>query len=786
MRPLLLILVLVSLAGGEILHVPGEYSSIQEALDSSAPLDTVLVAQGTYLELLTTPEWSVTLASHYILSGDTTDIQQTILDGNHQGTVLTVHTNWPWVFSLCGFTIQHGMGEYESMHDFSCGALELENDVALNFKDLVFRNNTGVGTGAIYADHIGEVQTGDFTFSNIHLIDNDLVDPVVGAKVLYFFTEGTVTLSGLRISDTHYLAGPTIFTGGRLIASDIARVEPEGSEWRGLVLSGENYLNVRDVTVAHCFKNSDSNFLTLTADTVICRNVSIYDTHKAGGNTNSIMADEYCDIDSVFVHHNTAQSFEGCIDIKGPGLIRNVEVTDNVLGDSLSYTGEIRRMMFLEGRHIENLKFNRNRIYAAAPDTGQTAPNFIIGQTADYFSQWVNCEFLDNYMYDGDDHSSFTPPWPSNGRVLYLKLKRHADLELHHCRFENNRLDGHVAEVPGMGFLHRAVGSTLFIDPTGGYHDGDILLDDVQVIDNDDGGVLIDALDTNKIEINQLIVRNTPRLGLDVRLPDTLIIRNSHFENIDEQDMYLGYPYDTSFQDVLRMGGEYKEVSNITVMNCDQTVLLRSSATFHNSIFHGNQFDFLQVPDWTDPTFSYSITEPGMSGSNNLQLDPLFDSELGPPYLSPASPAIDAGNPDPIYNDIEDPEAPGFALWPSQGDLRNDMGYTGGPGARELDPQVSVIPKEPPALPASIALYPAWPNPFNPATTVAFDLPNSAPVTLTVYNLRGQKVRTLLHDLLTAGRHEVVFRAEGLASGVYFLRLAALGEVRTGKVLLLK
>ncbi len=78
-----------------------------------------------------------------------------------------------------------------------------------------------------------------------------------------------------------------------------------------------------------------------------------------------------------------------------------------------------------------------------------------------------------------------------------------------------------------------------------------------------------------------------------------------------------------------------------------------------------------------------------------------------------------------------------------------------------------------PFIPEAFALYPNFPNPFNPLTHIQFDLPQDAPVTLEVYNIKGQKIRTLLDGQRPAGRHEVVFNAAGLSSGIYVYRLKA-------------
>ena len=85
-----------------------------------------------------------------------------------------------------------------------------------------------------------------------------------------------------------------------------------------------------------------------------------------------------------------------------------------------------------------------------------------------------------------------------------------------------------------------------------------------------------------------------------------------------------------------------------------------------------------------------------------------------------------------------------------------------------------------------------YPNPFNPATTIKYALPQAADVELTVYNVLGQPVRTLVAEHQNAGRYVVEWDAandsgHSLSSGMYFYRLEAGGEFReTKKMLLLK
>ena len=89
-------------------------------------------------------------------------------------------------------------------------------------------------------------------------------------------------------------------------------------------------------------------------------------------------------------------------------------------------------------------------------------------------------------------------------------------------------------------------------------------------------------------------------------------------------------------------------------------------------------------------------------------------------------------------------------------------------------------------IPSRIALGQNYPNPFNPTTTIHYDLPKSSHITLTIYNLMGQEVATLVSADQPAGRYAMTWDATGFASGVYVYRLQAEDYSDTRKLLLLK
>lgn len=102
-----------------------------------------------------------------------------------------------------------------------------------------------------------------------------------------------------------------------------------------------------------------------------------------------------------------------------------------------------------------------------------------------------------------------------------------------------------------------------------------------------------------------------------------------------------------------------------------------------------------------------------------------------------------------------------------------------------------IISGNQPLLPTEFSLAQNSPNPFNPTTDISFAIPRKGQVRLEIYNLLGQRVRTLLDDNLMPGVHTVTFDGrnedgQNIASGIYFYRLKAVGEIRTRKMVLLK
>ena len=99
---------------------------------------------------------------------------------------------------------------------------------------------------------------------------------------------------------------------------------------------------------------------------------------------------------------------------------------------------------------------------------------------------------------------------------------------------------------------------------------------------------------------------------------------------------------------------------------------------------------------------------------------------------------------------------------------------------------VSILGSTEQTIPQTYVLSQNVPNPFNPLTTIAYNLPEASNVTLTIYTITGQKVAVLVDAHQQAGHHRILFDGSGFGTGVYLYHLEAGSFVETRRMVLLK
>ena len=114
-----------------------------------------------------------------------------------------------------------------------------------------------------------------------------------------------------------------------------------------------------------------------------------------------------------------------------------------------------------------------------------------------------------------------------------------------------------------------------------------------------------------------------------------------------------------------------------------------------------------------------------------------------------------------------------------------DFAGNQGVGSAEATASVSVA-NESTGLPTEFALNQNYPNPFNPTTTISFDVPATSEITITVYDILGRQVETLVNESMAAGRHTVQMDGSSLTSGLYIVRMRTGNRVFERSIVLMK
>ena len=165
------------------------------------------------------------------------------------------------------------------------------------------------------------------------------------------------------------------------------------------------------------------------------------------------------------------------------------------------------------------------------------------------------------------------------------------------------------------------------------------------------------------------------------------------------------------------------------------------------------------------PTGEYEINEESMIIS-------YYDPESGP-GVSEAVLILELdenGNWDALQWDIQD--------WYGYG---NCIGMTWSSSPTDLSINDSEI-----TMPLGMYINSVYPNPFNPQTEIHYTIPKTEDVTISVFDITGKKVVVLKSEMQNAGEHSIIWNAEQMSSGVYFIRLQTDDKIKSQHVILLK
>jgi len=186
-----------------------------------------------------------------------------------------------------------------------------------------------------------------------------------------------------------------------------------------------------------------------------------------------------------------------------------------------------------------------------------------------------------------------------------------------------------------------------------------------------------------------------------------------------------------------------------------------SAPTFNNSIVWGNypQTFYVGGGDATLSFFYSDVEDPDFSLAGSIYQNPLLRNDYN---LSEDSPCIDSGDP----NHALDPD--GTIV---------DMGMYYFNQALSVEEELEI---------SNFRLFNAYPNPFNPITTIGFMVESIQLLSLQIYNINGILIETLVNNNLELGYNEVTWDASNFPSGIYFAKLITNNNIRTQKLMLVK
>ena len=218
------------------------------------------------------------------------------------------------------------------------------------------------------------------------------------------------------------------------------------------------------------------------------------------------------------------------------------------------------------------------------------------------------------------------------------------------------------------------------------------------------------------------------------------------------------------------IGGLVGQNNSSTISNCYSAGSVTTAGDYVGGLVGYNFSSTVSNSFWDIETSGIAASVGGTGKTTNEMLNvatytSLSSNGLNTPWDFLGNPFDDTGNED--YWDIEPALNDGYPFF--------------------ANPPTSIVENVVPEFSGKLFNYP---NPFNPTTTIEFSLPSDSEVTISIYNLKGQKLKTIINQSLPKGKHQTLWngidnRDKPVSSGVYFYKLDIDGKTKGMKKMLL-
>jgi hypothetical protein len=737
----------------------GNFTTIQEGINAALDDDTILVYPGTYQENIDYLEKSLTVGSLYMTTHRDSLIDQTIIDGNEENRCVTIEDCSS--ASLVGFTLKNGTVMGNGWTSGSGGGVLINNVSSSCLSHCKVINNTAYSGGGVYIVHSDAQLRGNIISHNWGIqCGGGLCFTGNDTEVLFDDTDLNSFYLNYSATGSDIYIGYSIQGIVAIVADTLTVTEPDYffigpppqctvSQQNAKILEIDQDLYVAPYgDDANSGISPDEPLQTLAwAQTLIKRNDDTPHTiHCAEGVYSPSLNNQ------VFpMNIKKGVTFEG---VSPDNTIFDAESEfpffhQNSRPQDEFSTLIMKNLKLLNGECLKEARAGGIVIYQADLRLDTVIIENCNGdfagaiQLLNGFCEMNNVIIRDNY---GTCAVSFVNEYNNPNPVSYKKVTNSS--------ITNNHPSVIEPDFPG-GIAFRVSGHS---NIPGDYHAEFI---NCEITCNHNASYPLSGLGgTSAIHIKDFI--------------DVDIVNCTIGDNMLD--------YDTG---------------------CSITVDTYSSVNVYNSILYGNEGYSFTMMQASSADFSYSLIEGGNSNihyyyplanvnwhDGNLAADPLWlENGEYPYYLQAESPCIDAGTLD-LPAGIELPE---FDLAGNPRIFGNaiDMGAYEWQGTGIEEPEI------PPTSPRATHLT-AFPNPCkpsgagrNPATTIKLELAEAGKIELAIYNIKGQKIKTLMQCTTVPGTFDCQWDGKddagnAAASGQYIVMLKQNGRETAAKIMLLK
>ena len=736
----------------------GNFTTIQEGINAAIDADTILVYPGTYFENVDFLSKSIILGSLYLTTGNEDYVSQTVINGNQSGSCVEVRDCIEEFTTISGFTIENGSGNaYSSSFLSKVGGgiyvfdsilsvihCKLLNNIAEHGGGIIIVNSYATLSGTIIKHNRAYSSGGGITLAVNSEINFDGID-LCNIYLNY----------SARGSDIYKVSSPPL----EVLVDTFTVYSPDEYFVYSL---GYGNLPLYDITLGI----QNAKLVPVDADLFVSPN---------GNNSNSGLTSN-----EPLATINYAYS------LTQPDSLENntIYIADGIYSTTLNdqwFPLQMRGYINLVGESMENTILD-----------AENSSSFITDMCSDFKYTIKNLNLLNGY---GVFNQGGAQPW-----LLCFEDTQFRDLWV---RLENLMIHDNEATSRDLAlwFISAYLKNVHFYDNVGTSNTIESLstfnneipfitveLENCSIKNCHTSGMVFD-FGSPQYEKSHAILKNvevTDNLNPEFAVEQSCGLMIGNNWQVDMINCTLGNDAVSSSQ-----GGPIDLIGSSIELNIYNSILY---GNYPRNIWTGNDDEDYPnvvniynslVEDGEESCYSLYPWDEINFVENNLvgETNPFWiDSGVYPYQLSTGSPCINTGTLD-LPEGLELPE---FDL---AGNPRI-YGNTIDMGAYEWQ-GVGIQDEEIPAI--STAGISNYPNPFNPSTTISYNVTQTSSfVNLSIYNIKGQKVKQLINAQLSSGNYTVTWNGRDnsnkrVSSGEYFAKLKVnREEVAINKMLLLK